>query len=52
MMDEFVYKCKECGKTMTVAQIVTCPLITCYRCQDCGRHVDDQPKINRQVIEK
>ena len=52
MMDEFTYKCKECGGIMTVSLIATYPPITCYRCPDCGRHIDDQPKINRRTIVK
>ena len=43
-------QCGKCGGRMTHTTVMTYPPIECYRCEKCGRHIDDTPPLPNPVV--
>jgi DNA-directed RNA polymerase subunit RPC12/RpoP len=50
MMAEEQIQCGKCGGRMTHTTALTYPPIECYKCQKCGRHIDDTPLLPSNVV--
>lgn len=48
--EEIDYVCPKCGGKVVVTTIDTYPPITCYRCQECDYHHDEQRQIAKVRI--